>query len=150
MAIYLEDIEVGRVLSFGRYEVTRDEVLAFASRYDPQPFHLDDEAAADNPIFGRIAASGWHTAAMTMRMTVDYWEEIGLSTLGASGVEELRWIKPVYPGDILCVESEALANVPSRSRPDRGVVTFRTTVFNHHDEPVMMQTANVFIPRRPA
>ncbi|WP_232475917.1 MaoC family dehydratase [Flavisphingomonas formosensis] len=148
MTIYLEDIEVGQTFSFGSYPVTREEVLEFASRYDPQAFHLDDEAAADNPIFGRLAASGWHTAAMVMRLTVDYWQEIGLTTLGASGVDELRWLKPVYPGDELRAEAEVLARRVS-SRADRGVVTFRTTAFNNHDEPVMTQVANVFIPARP-
>jgi len=149
VAIHLEDLEVGRIFSFGRYVVTREEVLDFASRYDPQAFHLDDEAAADNPIFGRLAASGWHTAAMIMRLTVDYWHEIGLTTLGASRVDELRWLKPVYPGDVLRAEAEVLSSRASSSRPDRGTVTLRTTAFNQHDEPVMLQTAQVFIPTRP-
>jgi len=150
MTIYLDDIEVGQTFAFGRYSVTREEVLDFASRYDPQAFHLDDAAAADNPIFGRLAASGWHTAAMIMRLTVDHWREIGLATLGASGVDELRWMKPVYPGDTLRAEAGVIAKRQSASRPGRGAVTFRTTAFNQHDEPVMCHIANVLIPARPA
>lgn len=132
---YFEDFTLGERVAYGRYQVTRDEVVGFASRYDPQPFHLDDAAAARTH-FGRLAASGWHTMGMMMAMTVANMgpaEESG--SLGAAGVDELRWLKPVYPGDVLRCETEVVELTPSRSKPI-GVVKMRTTVFNQHDEPV--------------
>ena len=105
MARYFEDMEVGSIDRFGRYEVTREEVLDFAGRYDPQPFHLSDEAAAKS-IFGRVAASGWHTAAMTMRMSVDHFRTNRQAGLGSPGIDELKWLKPVYPGDTLRCEAK--------------------------------------------
>ena len=145
-----EDFEIGHIERFGHYEVTRDEVLAFAEAYDPQPFHLDDEAAAAHPIFDRLAASGWHTAAMAMRMTVDHGRQAGGFALAASGLDELRWLRPVYSGDTLRVDSEVLAKSEPKSRPDVGFVKIRTTVFNQHDEPVMSQVANTMQPKRGA
>lgn len=141
---YFEDYEEGRIDRFGACHVTREEVIAFAARYDPQPFHLDDAAAAANPIFGRLAASGWHTCAMVMRMLTDAWTEDGHFSLGGTGADELRWTKPVYPGDILSVETEILSKSAPRSRPDIGFVNFRLTVFNQHDEVVMtMKVSNI-------
>ena len=102
-----EDIEIGVVHRFGRYEVTREEVMEFAAKYDPQPFHLDDEAAAATH-FGRLSASGWHTCAMTMAMIVANLKEHRQAGLGSPGVDELRWLKPVYPGDVLRCESETI------------------------------------------
>ncbi|MCW3836049.1 MaoC family dehydratase [Sphingomonas canadensis] len=134
--LYFEDIEVGAVRSFGRYEVTREEVLAFAGKYDPQPFHLDDEAAAQT-YFGRVSASGWHTCAMTMAMFVTYMKEHPQASLGAAGVDELRWIKPVYPGDVLRAESVVLDKRASQSRPGMGSMRSQMTTFNQHDEPVL-------------
>lgn len=143
-----DDFAVGQVARFGRYEVTRVEVLAFAAAYDPQPFHLDDAAAAASPIFGRLAASGWHTAAMTMRMMVDHWQATGGGTsMGSPGLEELRWLRPVYPGDVLRAESEVIAVKPSASKPDRGAVTSRTTTFNQDDQPVLTFVATSFFAR---
>jgi acyl dehydratase len=133
---YFEDLEVGSKRSFGNYEVTHDEVVEFASKYDPQAFHLDDEAAAKTH-FGRLSASGWHTCAMTMRMLVDSMLNTEQAGLGAAGIDELRWKKPVYPGDTLRCEVELLEKTPSRSRPEMGSFKSRTTVFNQHDEPVM-------------
>lgn len=133
---YLEDFEVGQVHKFGRYEVSRDEVLEFARRWDPQPFHLSDEAAAKTH-FGSLSASGWHTAAMTMAMTVSEWDGHEGGTLGAIGIDALRWLKPVKPGDVLRVESEVLEVRPSEKRPDMGSARHRNTVFNQNDEPVM-------------
>lgn len=133
---YFEDLEVGATARFGRYEVTREEVLAFASAYDPQPFHLSDEAAAQTH-FGRISASGWHTCAMTMRMLVDNISERKQAGLGSPGLDELRWLKPVYPGDILRVESEILSKTPSRSRPEMGSFQSSVRVFNQDDVVVM-------------
>ena len=145
---YLEDIEVGARSSFGSYEVTRDEVVEFASKYDPQPFHLSDEAAAET-YFGRLSASGWHTCAMLMRMLVEHMRTEQQAGLGSPGIDELRWLKPVYPGDTLRAESEVLDKTPSRSRPDMGSYRGRTTVFNQHDEPVMKLTSIGLISRRP-
>ncbi len=114
--LYFEDIEVGATRGFGPYEVTREEVLAFAGKYDPQPFHLSDEAAAKT-YFGRLSASGWHTCAMTMAMYVAYMKEHPQAALGAAGVDELRWLKPVYPGDVLRAESVVLEKRASAAAP---------------------------------
>jgi len=139
-----EDYEEGMVERFGAYAVTREEVIEFASRYDPQAFHLDDAAAAANPIFGRLAASGWHSCAMTMRMLVDEWTVDGYFSLGGTGVDELRWMKPVYPGDVLSVRAEVISKSAPRSKPGIGFVNFALTVFNQHDEPVMtMKVTNI-------
>ena len=146
---YYEDLVVGTKASFGRYEVTRDEVIAFASKYDPQPFHLSDEAAAQT-YFGRLSASGWHTAAMAMRMAVENMKDQRSASLGSPGIDELRWLKPVYPGDTLRCETELLDKRVSKSRPDMGITKGRTTVFNQHDEPVMTFVANGLIRTRPA
>lgn len=138
---YFEDLTVGEKQSFGRYEVTREEVLDFARKYDPQPFHLSDEAAAKTH-FGRLAASGWHTAAMQMNMLVAHWSKHRVASLGSPGLDELKWMKPVYPGDILRIESELLEKRRSASRPDMGLTKTRSTVFNQNDEPVMSMIAN--------
>lgn len=146
---YLEDIKVGTKASFGRYEVTREEVLDFARKYDPQPFHLDDDAAAKTH-FGRISASGWHTCAMTMAMLVENLTKNKQAGLGSPGLDELRWLKPVYPGDTLRVESEIIEVTPSRSRPEMGSTKAKVTVFNQHDEPVMRLISIGLVARRPA
>ena len=145
---YLEDMEVGAKASFGNYEVTREEVIDFASKYDPQPFHLDDEAAAETH-FGRISASGWHTCAMTMRMMVENLSEQKHAGLGSPGLDELRWLKPVYPGDTLRVETELKEVRPSRSRPEMGSIHSEVTVFNQKDEPVMRMKSIGLVRRRP-
>src|SRR3546814_3001459 len=115
---YFEDIEVGHTARFGAYEVTRDEVVAFAGKFDPQPFHLSDEAAAETP-FGRLSASGWHTCAMTMAMVVENLKANRQAGLGSPGIDELRWLQPVYPAGTLPCETEILAKRASRSRPDK-------------------------------
>jgi len=145
---YFEDLEVGAETDFGTYTVTREEVLEFARKYDPQPFHLSDEAAAKTH-FGRLSASGWHTAAMTMaviarRVVAD--EQAGL---GSPGIDELRWLKPVYPGDTLHVRGKILDTTPSRSKPDLGSFRTETTVTNQDDVPVMRFISIVLIRRRP-
>jgi len=145
---YFEDVEVGSKLSFGRYQVTREEVVDFASRYDPQPFHLSDEAAAKTH-FGRLSASGWHTSAMMMAMLVENMKDAQQAGLGSPGLDELRWLKPVYPGDTLRCESEVLDKRPSGSRPEMGSFRSRTTVFNQHDEPVMTVVSIGLIATRP-
>ncbi|WCT75278.1 MaoC family dehydratase [Sphingomonas naphthae] len=147
---YFEDFVVGDIHRYGRFEVERGEVLDFARRYDAQPFHLDDAAAAKTH-FGRLAASGWHTAAMSMAMIVDAGNLAGGGgSLGALGVDNLRWLKPVYPGDVLHATSEILEANPSRSTPGRGTVKLRTTVLNQDDEPVMRYEAITLWRTRPA
>ena len=148
MATYFEDYQVGLVERFGHYAVTRDEVLRFATAFDPQPFHLDDQAAAGTH-FGRLAASGWHTCSMTLRMMVDHWQEQGMQSLGSPGVDNLLWLKPVYPGDTLSVQAEWLELRASRSRPTMGIARVRHTTFNQHEEPVARFEGLVMLARRP-
>ena len=147
--IYFEDMEVGAERAFGSYDVTREEVLEFARKYDPQPFHLSDEAAAKTH-FGRLAASGWHTCAMTMRVIVDAITEERQAGLGSPGVDELRWLKPVYPGDRLTVRGKITETTPSRSKPHIGVIRSENTVTNQDGVPVMRFTSIVLMRRRPA
>jgi acyl dehydratase len=144
---FYEDIAVGVTQSYGHYEVTREEVIEFASKYDPQPFHLDDEAAAQTH-FGRLSASGWHTCAMTMSMLVEHLKANRQASLGSPGVDQLRWKKPVYPGDTLRCESEVIEKRRSASRPDMGIFKSRVTIFNQNDEPVMEMVSNGLIRTR--
>ena len=145
---YFEDVEVGATASFGRYAVTRDEVVEFASRYDPQPFHLSDEAAAATH-FGRLSASGWHTCAMTMAMLVEHMKARQEAGLGSPGLDGLRWLRPVHPGDVLRCESEVLNKRASASRPAMGLYKSRTTVLNQDGVAVMTFVSNVMIATRP-
>ena len=146
---YFEDIEVGSVEEFGHYEVTRQEIIEFASKYDPQPFHLSEEAGKAMH-FGGLCASGWHTCAMVMRMVVDNIPAGDTSSLGSPGIDELRWKKPVYPGDILRVRSTIADKRESRSRPDMGTVFFANEVYNQRNELVMTFKPIVMQKRRPA
>ena len=146
--IYFEDLVVGAQTEFGSYEVTREEVLEFARKYDPQPFHLSDEEAAKTH-FGRIAASGWHTAAMTMAVIARHVVADEQAGLGSPGIDELRWRKPVYPGDTLTVRGHLLEKTPSRSRPDIGSFRTQTIVTNQDDQVVMTFVSIVLIRRRP-
>lgn len=143
--IPFESFEVGQVQEFGAYEVTEAEIIEFASKYDAQFFHLDAEAAKES-LFGGLCASGWHTCAMTMAMMVENMDKTGRS-LGSPGVDKLRWIKPVFPGDVLSVRMEVLELKPSKSRPEIGFVISRTTTSNHKGEPVMEFTSNGIFPR---
>jgi acyl dehydratase len=147
--IYFEDLEVGSETYFGSYEVTREEVLEFARKYDPQPFHLSDEEAAKTH-FGRLAASGWHTAAMTMAVIARHVVAHEQAGLGSPGIDDLRWKKPVYPGDTLHVKGEILEKTLSRSKPEMGSYRTHTTVTNQDGSPVMTFTSIVLIRRRPA
>lgn len=146
--IYFEDLEVGSETIFGSVEVTREEVIEFAGKYDPQPFHLSDEEAAKTH-FGRIAASGWHTAAMVMSVIARKVTEEEQAGLGSPGIDELRWKKPVYPGDTLTVRGKIIEKTPSRSKPEIGSFRTETIVTNQHDEVVMSFTSIVLIRRRP-
>lgn len=142
--LYYEDIEVGVVRRFGSKQVTREEVIDFAGKYDPQPFHLDDKAAA-NTHFGRLSASGWHTGSMAMRMMVENMKEHEQAGLGSPGIEDLRWLTPVYPGDTLRCETEVLEKRRSASRPEMGLFKSKLTVFNQHDAPVMTMVSTGLI-----
>ena len=147
--IYFEDIKIGESHEFGSYEVTADEIVEFATRYDPQPFHLSEEAGKAM-IFGGLCASGWHTCAMVMRMTVDEMQSRGATAgLGSPGIDELRWLKPVFPGDILRVKRTTLDKRESRSRPDIGSVFMETEVYNQKDEVVMRFKPMMMYKRRP-
>ena len=145
---YFEDFEPGAETLFGHYDVTREEVLEFARKYDPQPFHLSDEEAARTH-FGRLAASGWHTCAMTMAVIARFVVADRQAGLGSPGVDELRWLKPVYPGDRLTVRGSVVETIPSRSKPDIGVVRTRTVVTNQDGVEVMTYTSIVMMRRRP-
>jgi acyl dehydratase len=144
---YFEDLEVGNQTNFGSYEVTREEVLEFARKYDPQPFHLSDAEAAKTH-FGRLAASGWHTCAMTMAVIARHVVDEEQAGLGSPGIDELRWLKPVYPGDTLHVRGEIVEKTPSRSRPEMGSFRSRMTVTNQDDVPEKRFTSIVLIKRR--
>jgi acyl dehydratase len=147
-ALYLEDFAPGRVFKSQSLNVDAAAIKAFASQFDPQPFHLDETAAAKS-LFGDLVASGWHTTALTMSLLVKGGLPIAGGIIGA-GVDELRWPRPVRPGDTLRVESEILEARPSRSRPDQGLMKVRSTTFNQRDEPVQVMTSNLVVPRRPA
>lgn len=145
---YLEDFVVGQIFGSGRVTLDAAGIKAFAAAYDPQPFHQDDEAAARS-IFGGLAASGWHTAALTMRLLVGSELRPGGGIVGA-GVDELRWPLPVRPGDHLQVESEIIEVRPSKSRPTQGVLRARVTTKNQNGEVVQVFVATLIVPRRPA
>lgn len=148
MAEYFEDLAVGQVRKFGHYDVTREEVIDFARKYDPQPFHLDDEAAAQTH-FGRIAASGWHSCSMMMAMLVAHFQSVDHQGLGSPGMDEIRWLTPVYPGDTLRLETTVVELTPSRSKPDRGSVITRIEMFNQDDVCVMRMVSRTMVRRRP-
>ena len=145
---YFEDLEVGAETYFGSYDVTRDEILEFARKYDPQPFHLSDEEAAKTH-FGRIAASGWHTCAMTMAVIARHVVDDEQAGLGSPGIDELRWRRPVYPGDTLHVRGTIVDRTPSRSKPHMGSFRTEMIVTNQDDQAVMTFTSIVLIRRRP-
>ena len=144
---YFEDLSVGQCFRSGTYVVDADQIKAFARAWDPQPFHLDEEAAA-RTVFGGLVASGWHTVAITMRLLVTGELRPANGILGL-GVEDLRWLKPVRPGDTLRVESEIVEVRPSMSRPDYGVVKIRHTTTNQEDAPVQVVTSIHLVARRP-
>ncbi|MCK5041338.1 MAG: MaoC family dehydratase [Sphingomonadales bacterium] len=144
---YFEDFEIGMKWSIGTYEVTEEEIIEFATKYDPQYFHLDD-AAAKKSLFGGLCASGWHTAAMMMRLTVDHMVNAE-GGLGSPGINELRWVKPVRPGDKLRMDLEVEELHPSKSRPEIGRVHFDHKVYNQNDELVMTFKPMVMIRCRP-
>jgi len=145
---YLEEYRVGQTFSSRRLRVEPDAIRAFASQFDPQAFHLDDTLATAS-IFGGLVASGWHTAAITMRLLVDSDLKPAGGIIGL-GFEEFRWPRPVRPGDELYIESEVLEIQHSRSRPDQGRIKVRTTTFNQRGEPVQVQVGTLLVRRKGA
>jgi len=145
---YLEDFAVGQIYGSGRITVEKERIKAFAAEFDPQPFHLDEDCARRS-IFGGLAASGWHTAALTMRLLVESDFKPAGGIIGA-GFDEFRWPLPVRPGDQLHVESEVLDVRPSKSRPHQGLVKVRTTTKNQKGDAVQVSVGNLVVPRRPA
>ena len=145
--LYLDDLHVGYRHTSGTYTIDEAEIKTFAHQFDPQPFHLDD-AAAKGSLFRGLAASGWHTAAITMRLQVDSGPPLAGGIIGAGG--EIDWPRPTRPGDTLRVESEVLEVTPSKSRPDRGMITLRSQTLNQRDEAVQTLTVKLIVPRRPA
>ena len=143
---YLEDFAAGQTFGSGRLVVETEQIKRFAAAFDPQPFHLDD-ATARETFFGGLAASGWHTAALTMRLLVDSELKVAGGLIGA-GCDELRWPRPVRPGDELRLESEVMEVRPSKSRSDIGLIKVRTTTFNQRGEPVQVLVSNLVVPRR--
>lgn len=146
-ALYLEDFEAGQTFGSGQVAVTEDEIILFATQFDPQPFHLDPQAA-QSTFFQGLAASGWHTAALTMRLLVDSEMLPGNGIIGA-GFESLNWPRPVRPGDTLHVVSEILEVRPSKSRPTQGMVKVRSRTLNQNDEMVQESVGNLVVMARP-
>jgi acyl dehydratase len=144
--LWLEDLAIGQQYFSGMHTLTAEEIKAFAAAYDPQPFHLD-ETAAGKSMFGGLAASGWHTAAITMRLSVQSFL-LASGIIGSGG--ELRWPWPVRPGDTLQVKSEILEIIPSRSKPDRGMVRVKLTTTNQSGEIVQTFSPRLVVFRRPA
>jgi len=145
--LYLEDLRVGQRFTSGTYLMEADRIKAFAAEFDPQPFHLD-EAAAEASVFRGLAASGWHTAAVAMRLLVTGGLPLANGSVGLGG--EIAWPRPTRPGDMLHVESEVVEIVPSRSKPNQGVVTVKSQMLNQRGEPVYVFTARILVFRRNA
>ena len=145
--LYLEDLQVGQTFVSGTHVIDEAQMLRFAREFDPQPFHVDPERAKQT-LFGGLAASGWHTAAITMRLLVEGGAPLAGGLIGAGG--EITWPRPTRAGDCLQVTSEITTIVPSRSRPDRGIVTMRSETRNQHDEVVQIFVGKLVVPRRPA
>jgi acyl dehydratase len=142
---YLEDFAVGQTFGSGRPRIDGERALAFAAEFDPLPFHLDE--AARHSMFGGMTASGWHTAAVTMRLLVETELKPAGGIVGA-GLDECRWPRPVRPGDELRVEREVLEVRPSKSRPEQGLIKLRTTTLNQDDEAVLVHVLNLVVLRR--
>jgi acyl dehydratase len=143
---YLEDFAVGQMFGSGRLRIDKEQIFAFAAEFDPQPFHLD-EAAARHSIFGGLSASGWHTAAVTMRLLLDSELKPAGGFIGA-GLDECRWPRPVRPGDELRIECEVIEVRPSKSRPEQGLIKLRTTTLNQDGEAVLVHVVNLVVLRR--
>jgi acyl dehydratase len=145
-ALYFDDLPVGRRFATRSVTLTLEGCKAFAAEFDPQPFHLDEEAARRS-VFGRIAASGWYTAAVSMRLLVEGELTIAGGLIGLGG--DMTWPRPTFPGDTIHVETEVLAVRASGSKPDRGIVTVRNQTLNQRGEPVQIAVVKMLVPRRP-
>lgn len=148
MIRYFDDFKPGQIFELGRHTITKESILAFAREYDPQPFHTDEEAAKET-IYGGLIASGWQTGAIMMRL---FWDGLlhECASLGSPGIDELCWVKPVRPGDTLSLRFSVLETIPSRSKPDRGVVRSLSEVLNQHGEVVLtMKGLGMFMRRAP-
>jgi acyl dehydratase len=144
---YLDDLQIGQKFTSGSHAIDAAQIVDFASKFDPQPFHLDDEAARGT-VFGGLAASGWHTMAVTMRLIVGDGAPFVGGVIGVGG--EISWPRPTRPGDVLSVTSEIMEVTPSKSKPDRGMVTLRSETRNQKDEVVQVLIAKLVVPRRAA
>jgi acyl dehydratase len=144
--LYLEDLHAGQRFTSRTHAVDAEQITRFAGEFDPQPFHLDDDAAKGT-VFAGLAASGWHTAAITMRLLVDGGVPVAGGIVGVGG--EISWPRPTRPGDVLQVHSEVVGVAPSRSRTDRGIVTIRSETRNQRGEVVQVFVAKIVVPRRP-
>lgn len=147
--LWLEDLSAGQTFRFGDYPVTREEVIAFATAYDPQPFHLDDEAAEANPLLGKLCASGMHTLSMSHLLQMRGFDKVGIKPLAGAGMDEMRLHRPVFPGDVLHIVVEISEVRPIRSSEDRGLLSYLTTALNQDDEPVLTYRSTLFMARRP-
>ena len=145
--LYLEDVHVGQRFESDRYEITEDAIIDFAAQFDPQPFHLD-HAAANASVFEGLAASGWHTAAIAMRLLMTGPVQFAGGAIGL-GVDELRWPVAVRPGDNITLETEILELRPSKSKPTHGILRLRNIARNEHGDVVLSYTANALVQRRP-
>ena len=145
--LFFDDLRIGDTFESGTHELHAEDILRFAGEFDPQPFHLDDEAARGT-VFGGLAASGWHTAAITMRLLVTRGPKLANGILGAGG--DIEWKMPARPGDVLHVDSEVVEMIPSRSRPDRGIVVLRSKTRNQRGEVVQVLNAKLMVARRAA
>ena len=149
ITVYWEDLQPGQVLDLGSITPTREEIIAFATQFDPQPFHLDDQAAKAS-VFGGLCASGWHTCAMAMRLMVTNFLQTAAS-LGSPGLENVKWMKPVFPGDTLRLQHRILEARPMSKRPDVGLVRTHWEMFNQHGDQVLhMEGWGMFRRRHPA
>ena len=144
--LYLEDVEVGQKFTSGAYVMDASRIREFAAEFDPQPFHID-ETAAQESVFRGLAASGWHTAAVAMRLLTTSGLRFADGILGLGG--EISWPRPTRPGDILHMDTEIVEIRPSQSKPERGIVTIRSTMLNQNGETVYLLKANLLVPRQP-
>ena len=147
--VWYDDHDVGHVFEFGEVTMVKEEIIGFARKYDPQPFHVDDEAAAAS-VYGGIIASGWHTVCACMRLIVDNMMGSESGSIGSPGLSEVSWPKPVRPGDTLRLRGEILEKIPSKSKPDRGFWRVRFVALNQDDEEVAVMVPLQYFLKRPS
>lgn len=147
-AVYFEDFQVGQCWDYGGEKITKEELLSFATRFDPEPFHTDEERAKKS-VFGGLIASGLHTFALWRRMDHEHFKPMGAKFVVAAGFDELNFMAPARAGDELTVHCEVIDSIPTRSRPDRGLIKFGYTITNQHGTVLLTMRNRVFIFRRP-